>query len=99
MKTFVIWDIHWGYRSLIQCLERSKFNYDKDQLIVLGDITDGWNETPLVIEELLKIKNLILVWGNHDIWCNEWFKFGARPIIWTQQGGQATIDSYIAKSF
>lgn len=95
-KQFVIGDIHAGYRSLKQCLERSNFNYDEDQLIVLGDIVDGWSETPLVIEELLKIKNLILIEGNHDTWAREWFKFGARPIIWTQQGGQATIDSYIA---
>lgn len=96
MNKFVIGDIHGGYRSLKQCLERSNFNYDEDQLIVLGDVVDGWSETPLVIEELLKIKNLILIEGNHDTWAREWFKFGARPIIWTQQGGQATIDSYIA---
>lgn len=96
MKTFVIWDIHWAYLALIQCLERSKFNYKKDKLIVLWDIVDWWPDTPLVVEELLKIKNLVLVEGNHDTWAREWFKFGARPIIWTQQGGQATIDSYIA---
>jgi len=96
MKTFVIGDIHGGYRALKQCLEKCSFRYDKDKLIVLGDIVDGWSETPLVVEELLKIKNLILIEGNHDTWARQWFKFGARPIIWTQQGGQATIDSYIA---
>lgn len=95
MRQFVIGDIHWGYRSLIQCLQRSKFNYDKDQLIVLWDISDWWPDTPLVIEELLKIKNLIHVEWNHDTWARQWFLFGSNPIIWTQQWGQATIDSYL----
>lgn len=96
MKTFCIGDIHGNFKALKQCFELSKFNYDKDKLIVLGDVVDGWGETPQVVEELLKIKNLILIEGNHDTWARQWFKFGARPIIWTQQGGQATIDSYIA---
>lgn len=96
MKKFAIWDIHWWHKSLVQCLERSWFDYENDQLISLWDIVDGWPETPQVVEELLKINNLILIEGNHDTWAREWFKFGARPIIWTQQGGQATIDSYIA---
>ena len=95
-KTFTIGDIHGGYASLKQCLERSEFDYKKDKLIVLGDIVDGWPETPQCVEELLKIKNLVYVIGNHDVWAREWFETGKRPIIWTQQGGQATIDSYIA---
>ena len=28
MKTFVIGDIHGGYKALVQCLERSKFDYE-----------------------------------------------------------------------
>ena len=96
MRQFAIWDIHGGHKSLVQCLERSWFNYEEDQLIVLWDIVDGWPETPQVVEELLNIKNLILIEGNHDTWAREWFKFWARPIIWTMQWWQATIDAYIA---
>ncbi len=98
MKKFVISDIHGGYKSLIQCLERSSFNYNEDLLICLGDIVDGFPETPQCVEELLKIKNLILIEGNHDTWARDWFKFGSRPIIWTEQGGRATIDAYIANA-
>lgn len=94
-RTFVIGDIHGGHKALAQCLERSKFNYKEDTLICLGDVVDGWPETPQCIEELLKIENLIYVLGNHDIWAINWFKFGASPIIWTQQGGQETINAYI----
>jgi len=32
--------------------------------------------------------------GNHDFWCYNWLRYGWRPEIWVQQGGQATLDSY-----
>ena len=38
MKTFVIGDIHGAYKALLQCFERSGFDYEKDHLIVLGDV-------------------------------------------------------------
>jgi len=93
MKRFVIGDIHGGYHSLIQCLDRSHFNQE-DKLIVLGDVCDGWPQTSECIDELLKIKNLIFVIGNHDKWFLEWCKYGEAPDIWTKQGGWNTIRSY-----
>lgn len=95
MRKLVIGDIHGGFKALKQCLELSNFDYDKDMLICLGDIVDGWSETSQCIDELLKIKNLIFVIGNHDLWCRAWFEYGASPVIWTEQGGRATIKSYI----
>jgi predicted phosphodiesterase len=95
MKTFVIGDIHGGHKALVQCLERSKFDYDKDELICLGDVCDGWQETPECIDELKKIKNLIYILGNHDKWLMDYFTNGSTPIIWVEQGGQATLDAYI----
>jgi len=94
-QIFTIGDIHGGYKALVQCLKRSKFDYKKDKLIVLGDVVDGWPETPQAIEELLKIKNMVYVVGNHDVWCHNWLQFGQAPMIWTEQGGKATIKSYI----
>lgn len=97
-KTFVIGDIHGAYRALKQVLERSNFDYENDTLISLGDIADGWSEVPECVDELLKIKNLIAIRGNHDVWVYDWFERGLTPIIWTQQGGQVTIDAYIRTS-
>lgn len=94
-RIFAMGDIHGAYKSLRQCLDRSKFDYENDTLIQLGDICDGWSETSQCVDELLKIKNLISIRGNHDVWCNNWFNYGDRPIIWTEQGGRATIESYI----
>lgn len=93
-RVFVIGDIHGAYRALRQCLEKSAFNYDKDHLICLGDVADGWPETRHCIDELLRIKNLTYILGNHDWWTLQWMLTGRKEEIWYAQGGKATIDSY-----
>ncbi|ELR69525.1 serine/threonine protein phosphatase [Fulvivirga imtechensis AK7] len=94
MRQFVIGDIHGACKALIQCLERSGFDYEHDQLICLGDVCDGWPETNQAIEELLKIQNLVFILGNHDLWALEWATGGEAKNIWLSQGGDATIRSY-----
>lgn len=93
-KTLVIGDIHGSYRALLQCLENSHFNYELDTLICLGDVADGWPETRQAIDELLRIKNLIYILGNHDFWTLDWMETGHADELWLTQGGQATVDSY-----
>jgi serine/threonine protein phosphatase 1 len=94
IKRFVIGDIHGAHKALLQCLERSNFNYEEDELISLGDVADGWSQVPEVFDELLKIKKLIYVIGNHDLWLLDWFETGKAPHIWLNQGGKATWDAY-----
>lgn len=94
-KIYAIGDIHGNYRALKQVFERSKFDYNNDELIVLGDVADGWPDTPLVVEELLKIKHMIPIMGNHDYWAWKWFELGQAPDIWKDQGGKATIEAYL----
>ncbi|MGK7389284.1 MAG: metallophosphoesterase [Candidatus Cyclobacteriaceae bacterium M2_1C_046] len=94
MRKFVIGDIHGAYKALEECLEKSNFNYEEDLLISLGDVCDGWPETAQCIDELLKIKNLILVLGNHDQWALEWMQNGKADHSWLSQGGRQTIESY-----
>jgi serine/threonine protein phosphatase 1 len=93
-KRFVIGDIHGAHKALIQCLDRSGFDKDNDLLICLGDVADGWPEVPECFDELLKIKNLVYILGNHDNWLLDYFMFGATPNIWVRQGGEATLDAY-----
>lgn len=90
-------DIHNNYKALKQCLERSGFDYEKDHLIQLGDIVDGWNQTYEVVEELLKIKNLTALKGNHDHWFCEWLNRGEHPVHW-MMGGEGTLKSYCKHS-
>lgn len=93
-RIMVLGDPHGGYKALIQCLTRSGFDKKKDTLICLGDVADGWSEVPECVEELLSIKNLINIQGNHDDWAYQWLKFGIAPHLWLNQGGQATFDAY-----
>jgi len=99
-KRFVIGDIHGNYKALLQCLEKANFNYKKDELICLGDVCDGFPFVKDCFDELLKVKNLVYIIGNHDYWALDWYtakpfpcKDGP-PLIWFSQGGDKTIDSY-----
>jgi serine/threonine protein phosphatase 1 len=93
-RTFVIGDIHGAYRALRQCLEKSRFNYENDHLICLGDVADGWPEIKLAVSELARIRNLTYILGNHDWWALQWMLTGKQDPMWITQGGKSTIDSY-----
>jgi len=93
-KTFVMGDIHGGLKSLMQCLERSSFDYENDTLISLGDISDGWPDVAECVDELMKIKHLVLIRGNHDQWLIDWMRDGSTPYVWISQGGLNTLKSY-----
>jgi serine/threonine protein phosphatase 1 len=93
-RNFVMGDIHGACRALRQCLERSGFDRQNDNLIFLGDVTDGWPETKECVDELLKIRNLTYLLGNHDLWALEWMQTGLTDPLWLEQGGRATVESY-----
>ena len=100
-RTLAIGDIHGGYRALVEALELAKFDYENDKLIALGDVCDGWSETPEAIEELLKIKHLVYIKGNHDDWAyrgltkqRSFFGFSGDSNAWLHHGGQATVSAY-----
>jgi serine/threonine protein phosphatase 1 len=92
-RVLAIGDIHGGHKALLQCLERANFNNDKDILISLGDIVDGWGESYECVEELLKIKNLVAIRGNHDEYFKRFIEGQLHPVSWAQ-GGRATLMSY-----
>lgn len=94
MKTFVIGDIHGAYKALVQCLERSKFDYQEDRLIALGDVCDGYSQVKQCIDELLKIKHCDFIIGNHDLWALDWATKSIKEDLWLNQGGRNTIASY-----
>ena len=93
MREFVMGDIHGACKAMRQCLQLAGFNYKKDRLIQLGDIVDRNGEVFECVEELLKIRNLIVVRGNHDDWFDEFCLTGRHPADWIH-GGLATARSY-----
>lgn len=95
-RTFVIGDIHGGFKALKQVLERANVT-ENDKLIFLGDYVDGWSESSQVIQfliELSKKQECIFIKGNHDAWTEDWLSFGNAPDVWLFNGGQSTVDSY-----
>ncbi len=93
-RRFCIGDIHGNIKLLKEVLVKSKFNYDEDLLIILGDVVDGYNCSYEVIEELIKVKNKVFIIGNHDFWWMNYITNGWAESIWKSQGGKATLDSY-----
>jgi len=96
-RTFVLGDPHGNLRGLLQVLKLAEFSKEEDILICIGDVADGWPETAELIEELLTIKNLIPIMGNHDYWLRNYLEQGWEPELWLKQGGLATYGSYAAK--
>lgn len=94
MRRFVIGDIHGAHRALQQCFKRSGFDRQTDLLICLGDLCDGWPGVDKVFNELLEVRNLVLLLGNHDQWLLNYFLTGDAPDIWLMQGGYQTIKRY-----
>tara|TARA_R110000824_G_scaffold105368_5_gene249328 strand:- start:6917 stop:7708 length:792 start_codon:yes stop_codon:yes gene_type:complete len=92
-RIFVIGDIHGAHKALVQVLERCEFDYENDQLITIGDIVDGWGDSYMVVEELLKIKNRIDIIGNHDAGFRGFIENGVHEQSWAM-GGLSTAKSY-----
>lgn len=96
-NTYVIGDIHGNWHALLDVIGKSPIKIG-DKLIFLGDYGDGFPFTSEVVDTLIGLKEnfrTVFLLGNHDVWVKDWINGGTSPVIWTQQGGEATIDSYI----
>jgi serine/threonine protein phosphatase 1 len=92
---YVVGDIHGNFKALKEVLTLSGFDYDKDKLIILGDVCDGHNKTKECVDELLKIKHRVFVVGNHDLWFANYIRnMDDHPYAWIFQGGDCTLESY-----
>ena len=93
-RCLCVGDIHGRAPALTDVLVKSNFDKDRDTLIVLGDIVDGYPFTKECFDILLTIKNKIITIGNHDLWSLNWFLTGQELPVWVHQGGYATMRSY-----
>ncbi len=93
-QTFVLGDIHGNYSGLVQCLEQSKFDIENDELIILGDVIDRGDDSFRCVELLLKIKDLILIRGSHEIFILDRIKTNIASLTWLVNGGDKTLQSY-----
>ena len=96
-KTYVIGDIHGGFKALLQVLDRASVSSD-DTLIFLGDYVDGWSETVEIIDFLINLNNkqrCIFIQGNHEELLLQWLKNGNDNPLWRQHGGESSIKAYL----
>jgi len=100
MRKFIAGDIHGSYKALKQVLKQVNFDYEIDKLIFLGDVCDGFSEVDKCIEELMLIKHLVFVRGNHDQWTLDFYEGRMKKNIssnwssWQIHGGKATYECY-----
>ncbi|RWU08192.1 metallophosphoesterase [Pedobacter chitinilyticus] len=94
MRKFVMADIHGAHLAMLQCFERCGFDHQNDLLVQTGDVVDGYGQVYECVEELMGIKNLIAIKGNHDDWFREFIDTEYHPYFWNH-GGRGTLDSYL----
>jgi serine/threonine protein phosphatase 1 len=98
-RTFVCGDIHGNLNALKEVLEKSNFNNKQDKIIFLGDYCDRGLQTAELVQFLIELKNEnsnhVFIKGNHDEWLKDYLVTGERNQVWTMQGGQETINSYL----
>lgn len=76
-------------------LAQADFNHDADELIILGNIVDGPKaKVKECVDEILQIKNRVVILGNHDQWFINYIKVSGEPDEWIYQGGYETLLSY-----
>ena len=96
MKTFVIGDIHGGFRALKQVMERLQPRTE-DTFVFVGDYVDGWSENTDTVNYLMEISrsfHCIFLRGNHDELCQNYITEGKAPELWLQHGGAVTKKGY-----
>lgn len=92
-RTFCCGDIHGEYDKLEKVLELSKFDYENDLLITLGDIVDRGRDWRRCLDILFKIKNRIDIRGNHDQVFLHYIKTGVNMFA-GNYGSSKTIEQY-----
>jgi serine/threonine protein phosphatase 1 len=65
-RRLVLGDLHGRYDYLMDVLKKANVDYENDVVIQIGDIVDRGPDPFKCMDELLKIKNVILLAGNHD---------------------------------
>ena len=63
---YVASDIHGCYQEYLEMLEKINFN-DNDTLYIIGDVCERGKEVINVLLHMMKHKNIIPIWGNHDL--------------------------------
>lgn len=91
---YLMADVHGDFRAFKKALKQIHFNAGEDQLILIGDILDR-NEQGIEILQyitpFLKDGSIILLKGNHELFCEMYLEGTLDERRWDIYGGRATI--------
>lgn len=88
----MIGDLHGNFKALKRVLKKWHFRDEVDTLIFLGDLADGHPHPDKCLLRLLKIKNLIPIIGNHDLFLKKWVEKDVIDRRWVKLGAKETIN-------
>ena len=66
-KILIVADLHGCYHELLELINKSKIDLNKDYLIAVGDMIDGNLNFELLFDFYCKEENFITILGNHEI--------------------------------
>lgn len=98
-RIFAIGDIHGCYDKLVRMLDIINADLDRDTLVFLGDYIDRGPQSHEVVSHLIELQQrhpgIVLLKGNHEEMLENYLH-GVSRLTYLANGGQQTIDSYIA---
>lgn len=101
--TYAVSDIHGCYDEYIQLIDKIGFS-DADTLYIIGDICDRGEKSVEVYKDLMKRKNVHIIFGNHDYMLLQSvvsLLYGTESdsvSVWTDNGGRTTIEQILRLS-
>lgn len=100
-RLLAIGDIH-GYLTPFQTLVKELDFQQEDTVVVLGDVIDRGPQSRQVVDLLIELSRqtkLVCLKGNHEIMLEQAANDRSAVAYWLSFGGEATMDSYRARSF
>jgi serine/threonine protein phosphatase 1 len=101
-KIYAVGDIHGCYDKLLTLMDRMQVDPERDLLVFLGDYVDRGPQSYEVVEYLIELKrqvpNVIFLKGNHEEMLLNYLE-GGDKIAYMINGGNQTLESYIARGY
>ena len=97
-RIFVIGDIHGCFEKLCALMDKIPINFNRDQLIFIGDYVDRGSGSLEVVDYLIDLKKrvpgIIFLKGNHEDMLQNYLD-GSDRFTYLLNGGQRTLDEYL----
>jgi diadenosine tetraphosphatase ApaH/serine/threonine PP2A family protein phosphatase len=97
-RIYAVGDIHGCFEKLASLMEKIDIDWDRDQMVFLGDYIDRGPESYEVVDYLVTLKRahpgIVFLKGNHEEML-EAYLAGNNRVEYLMNGGQQTLESYL----